>query len=369
MIKICHISTVHSLYDDRIFYKECVSLAKAGFEVNLAIAHSKKTSLSGVQILPLKKHKNRLKRFIFGSWNAFWVALKSGAKICHFHDPELMFTGILLRIFGRKVIYDVHEDLPKQVLYKPWINSPTVRKITSKLIYIAEQFSCLFFNGIVTVTDDIFRKYKPKKTIIIRNLPLLSMGKNIKKKIVRPAEKTIFIYAGGLSPVRGIKEVITAFEAVKKQSELWLLGDWESIEYKNACLNSSNESYIKYLGYKKMEEVYEYIAVADVGIAMLYPIKNFVTSLPVKAFEYMRFAKPILMSDFEYWKEIFAGAAIFSDPKNTAQIAEKLNDLAGNKQEREKLGKQGLQKIESELSWEKEAEILIDFYKKMYDHS
>ena len=35
MIKVCHMTSAHSPHDTRIFYKECVSLAKAGYEVYL----------------------------------------------------------------------------------------------------------------------------------------------------------------------------------------------------------------------------------------------------------------------------------------------------------------------------------------------
>lgn len=52
-----------------------------------------------------------------------------------------------------------------------------------------------------------------------------------------------------------------------------------------------------------MDQVYPYIKAADIGIALLYPAKNYVTSLPVKAFEYMACQKPIIMSNFDYWKK------------------------------------------------------------------
>lgn len=35
MIKVCHMASAHGIEDDRIFHKECVSLAKAGYEVYL----------------------------------------------------------------------------------------------------------------------------------------------------------------------------------------------------------------------------------------------------------------------------------------------------------------------------------------------
>ena len=52
------------------------------------------------------------------SFRCFWLALKTNSKIYHFHDPELIPYAILLRLFGKKVIYDVHEDLPEDIVKK-----------------------------------------------------------------------------------------------------------------------------------------------------------------------------------------------------------------------------------------------------------
>ena len=49
------------------------------------------------------------------------TGLRQNARIFHFHDPELIPLGLLLRMLRHQVIYDVHEDLPRAILYKEWI--------------------------------------------------------------------------------------------------------------------------------------------------------------------------------------------------------------------------------------------------------
>jgi len=362
--RICHISTVHSANDDRIFYKECVSLLHHGYEVFFVVPNDKDEVVDGVNIRSIAKPKGRLSRLFKAQWQALKTALKTKSAIYHFHDPELMFLGVVLKILGKKVVYDVHEDLPKQILYKPWISSSMVRNLLSKLIYAFEQFSCLLFDGIVSVTDDIAKKYSSSKTIILRNLPINAIVQSLdtQTKIEEKKDKVVFIYAGGLTKIRGIEEVCQAIAMHKDKAELWLLGPWESDAYRNACMLDDS---IKYLGFKTMPEVYALIKQADVGIAMLYPIKNYITSLPIKAFEYMAFGKPILMSDFDYWKHVFEGTALFADAYDVDNIASKVKQFVEDKDLRSRLGEVGYALVRNELNWEKEAEKLFSLYNRI----
>lgn len=362
--KVCHISTVHSLFDDRIFFKECKSLQNAGFEVVLAIPHSKAEIIDYINIVPLIIPNGRLTRLFKGSLLAFRAALKSKATIIHFHDPELMGVGLLLKLAGKKIIYDVHEDLPKQILYKEWLKPTFLRHFLSFLILIFEKFCCLFFNSIIAVTEDIKNKYNPKKTILLRNLPIIKLLENIENKEIQKTKFTI-IYTGGLSLIRGIKEILDAVAQLKGEVELWLLGSFESESYESACRNAEGWRYTKYFGQVKLNEVFAYTAKADVGISTLYPIKNYLTSLPVKAFEYMALEKPIIMSNFNYWKTIFAKCAIFVNPHATNEIAQAILTLKNNPELCASLGKLGKQRVSEELSWEKEQIKLIDLYKKL----
>jgi glycosyltransferase involved in cell wall biosynthesis len=360
-IKVCHISTVHFYNDDRILYKQCCSLAQAGYEVFFVVPHTKREKVMGVEVVPLKRTSSRFYRVFVLSFVAMGKALGTGSAIFHFHDPELMGIGVLLKLMGKKVIYDVHEDLPKQLLYKRWISSELIKKSLSSFIKGLEQFCCLFYNRIMPATPDIAAKFSKKKTVLIRNLAILKLIDRVQPAAVN-SEKIKLIYVGGFSDIRGIKETIRALEILNGKAELWLLGAWATEAYEKACKEMEGYKYVTHFGMFPLEEVYPYIKKADIGMALLYPAKNYITSLPVKSFEYMACEKPMIMSDFVYWKEVFKGCALFIDPMNPIMIVEAVLKLDSDKQLAADLAKRGRELLLQEYSWEAESVKLINAY-------
>ncbi|MBN1338009.1 MAG: glycosyltransferase family 4 protein [Bacteroidales bacterium] len=362
--KICHISTVHPALDDRIFYKECSSLAEAGYEVMYIVQHPRDEKIGNVNILALSEFKNRFVRFFKGNFLAIKLCLWTGARLCHFHDPELMPAGVILRILGKKVVYDVHEDLPGQALYKEWIRSGLIRMLASGLILVAEKISCLFFNGIAAATQDIQKKYPPRKTILLRNFPVTALIER-SRPFSFPDKKFRLVYAGGLTKIRGIREIIDAVGLLHGKVELILIGKFSDDGFFDQCRLSTGWRYVNYIGHIKHEDVFGYVAACDAAIAMLYPVKNYLTSLPVKAFEYMALRKPMILSGFPFWKETFANCAIFADPYNPEDIAESITRLAENRVLAAELGQNGKRAVEQGFSWEREEKELLNLYQRI----
>jgi len=122
--KVCVITSAHPALNTRPFYKEAISLVKEGYDVIMIAQHNKNEVVDGVKIIALPKPKNRFYRMFVTTLNVFRLALKQKANVYHFHDPELIPIGLLLKFFTKaKVIYDVHEDYEAKILNKNWISS------------------------------------------------------------------------------------------------------------------------------------------------------------------------------------------------------------------------------------------------------
>src|SRR5208283_5204862 len=122
-LKGVHLSSVHPPHDNRIFWKECLTLAGAGYGVSLVVCDAvpRWTASNQVAVISVRRRPGRFGRILISTVAVARAGLRLNADLYHFHDPELIPLGLLLRVLGKRVIYDVHEDLPRDILIKTWI--------------------------------------------------------------------------------------------------------------------------------------------------------------------------------------------------------------------------------------------------------
>ena len=208
-MKVCHFTSVHKPDDIRIFHKECVSLAQAGHEVYLVATNVQDKVLDGVQILGVNgSYSGRISRMLNLSMEVYQKALEVDAEIYHFHDPELLRFALKLKRKGKKVIYDSHEDVPRQILAKFWIPK-LFRKMISVSFEKYENYVSKRLSAIVTSTPHIkdrFVQINPNTTAVC-NYPLLTELMESSELAKKNEE---ICYVGGISEVRGINELMDA---------------------------------------------------------------------------------------------------------------------------------------------------------------
>ena len=176
MYKVSHLSSVHTRYDTRIFLKQCSSLAKdLNFEVNLIVADNKPDEVkNNFSIKSIGSFNGRFDRLLNSNKRIFQKAMEVNSDIYQLHDPELIPVGLKLLKKGKKVIFDAHEDLPKQLKSKPYLNTffkmalPVVAKIY-------ESWACKKYTAIFSATPMITEKFKSinKNSHTINNFPIL----------------------------------------------------------------------------------------------------------------------------------------------------------------------------------------------------
>lgn len=365
MIKVCHITSVHKSNDVRIFEKECVSLAKAGFDVTLLAVNCKAGFFDGVNVVNVESNaKSRLSRMRTTVDKVYKAAVKVNAEIYHFHDPELLRIGKKLqKIHGKKVIYDSHEDLPRQILDKVWIPA-LLRKTVSRRMERYENKIASQLSGIVAATPHIENRFlqSNKNTVNVNNYPILE---KINIDIPWEKRKNEICYVGGIFNSRGVEQLVDAMESVNVR--LNLAGNYSPEALRETLIRKKGWQKVNELGFVGRDEIVNILRKSKVGIVTLLPTRAYIDSLPIKMFEYMAAGIPVIASDFPLWKSIIEknNCGICVDPLSPGKIAEAINSLFANEKLAEEMGRNGRNAALKFYSWEKEADKLVEFYKKI----
>lgn len=367
--KVCILTSVHIPFDTRIFHKQAKTLAKAGYDVTLIAQHDKDEIVEGIKIIAIPRPKNRIERVFGLTLRVLVLAIKQNADLYHFHDPELIPAGLALKLLDKKVIYDVHEDYGKSVQLSYYLPVYT-RKITAKTVDIVERLSSIFFDNVITATDDIHKKFSSNKdALTIQNFPLLSKFAHI--KINKSDNKGNFnlIYIGGLTQERGIIEIIQAMEHLDSHSNIKLIlgGKFSPDSFEKKVNDLEAFKNVEYLGFINQDEAWLRMAQADVGIVCFYPEGNHINAMPNKLFEYMAAGLPIIASNFPLWKTIVEGnkCGVCVDPFKPDEIARGIEYLKEHTELREEMGKNGIKMVFEKYNWEKESIKLLQIYEKL----
>jgi len=364
--RVCVVTTVHPPTDTRIFYRECKTLAAAGYEVILLAPGADGRSSEGIEQIDLRRWRSRLLRLALGQPLVFASSMRQRADVYHLQDPELAPLGLVLKLLGKRVILDVHEDVPQQILAKSWIPR-AIRPCLSRTYGGLERFAVRCFDATIAATQPIADRLRGRQTIVVRNYPILSM---FSAPAVKEDDFTA-IYVGGLSEERGLWEMIEAVEGLRLPSgrrvRLRLVGPVHSESLRRRLLERNREGPVEWVGVVEPEQVYQYLARAHVGLVCLHPVPRFIEALPVKLFEYMAAGLPVIASDFPAWKEILEAGqcGMTVDPLDAGALAEAIAFLVDHPEVCDGQGLRARRAAEAEYNWDKEARKLIDVYERV----
>jgi len=368
-LKVSHLSSHHSPLSVRILKKQCRSLSNAGYEVVYIVPGNGESIKDNVKFDYINPSKGFINRVFIKPFKVYLKAKKNNSEVYHFHDPELILFGLLLKYRGKKVVYDIHEDLPAKIssINKPYLKS--LFKIASFIVDKFEKFAVKKFDMNITVNEEIKSRFKTENVEIVTNYPIIELFKKVETTSIaeHDSSKITFIYAGLLNEIRGIKQIIEALSLVSDNVQLILIGSWQSDDYRNECENLIGWKKTHYKGLLTLEEAYMEIKKANFSIINFMPLKNHLNSMPNKAFEYMAAGKPIIMSDFPYWRKLFNECAVFVDPEDPKSISRGIKILAEDESLRKKMGENAIKMIEKKYSWEAESEKLINSYRKVIE--
>lgn len=368
MPHVVHLTTVHVPFDTRIFHKECRTLVEAGYRVSLITSHPRHGPVDGVELIPVPRYSSRAARMTAGTWSVFRLARALQADLYHFHDPELLPMGVLLKqTTDGRVIYDAHENYARQLGARGWMPD-ALRGVLPRAAGMVEQASARSFDAVVCATEHIAALFPATRTVVVKNYPFRAAAEAEPDPRQYAPGNYQLIYTGGWSGHRGVYQIVQALGHVTlPDARLTLLGRCVDPGVQQQAMQLQGYARVDYHGMVPYDRLYQHMRSSAVGMICSQPQHDYDMAQPNKLFEYMSAGLPVIASNFPLWREVVEGShcGLTVDPTRPQDIAEAIDRLLAAPQLRREMGENGRQAVLQTYNWNPEGQKLVQLYKEL----
>lgn len=367
--RVLHVSSAHRASDGRISRKEAASLAAAGYEVTvLALVRAKNVQFHGdFKVVEYGRPSSRTYRFLIRlPWLASFC-LRRRYDVYHLHDPELILLGFVLRLCGRRVIYDAHEAYPMVILDREWIPS-LIKPLLSSVWWRIESAFVRHADLTVAAHETVRDQFKEGPVVVVRNFPIVS-DLNLESATPMAERPARIIYHGDLTRQRGLFSMVEAMDNVA-DANLHIAGSLTPFDEREMG-RFDGARRTRYLGWLDGPALALELDHARAGLALLHPTNNYLKIRPNKLYEYMAAGLPVIASNFSHWRPIVEEnqCGILVDPLDPTAIAEAINRILEHPDEATEMGRRGRAAVESQFNWQQEHTKLVCAYDRLWSEN
>lgn len=366
---IAHLTSHHNILDNRIFYRECCSLADAGYNVVLIAQHDRDETRNGVRICAVPPYRNRLERVTLTAFRVVRRAWRERPAIFHFHDPELIPWGFLLHLLGKQVIYDVHEDFSQAAGVRPWLPR-RLRPLLARAVEVVNHVARRSFT--IVIAERYYARSFPGALEVLNYAKLEDYAKVLAiRRAPEQLECIRLLYSGSVTESRGALHLLSLLDHLPATAQLHLIGQC-AVESLRGRLEATAQGEPRlrleigagWVPYAKILSAYEEPWLA--GLALFPDSPHYREKELTKFFEYMAAGLPIVCSDFPAWRAIVEqhGVGLCVDPE---QPAAAIHWLAEHPIEAAAMGERGRRLVRERFNWDCQARGLLGLYRQLLD--
>lgn len=225
------------------------------------------------------------------------------ASVIYVHTmPDFMvFAALIPKLFGAKVVLDVHDMMPELFMSKFGLSE---KHIVVSLIKLQERLSCALANAVICVHEPhkqvlLKRGINPRKLNVVINVPDPVMFGATRDPIEGDANGLSIVYHGTIAKRLGLDLAVSAFALVIKiypEAKFFIYGDGDAAPALKTQIASAGleRSVIFTNQFFKVEDIPALVGNATAGV--IPNRRDLATEymLPVKLLEYVHLGIPVV---------------------------------------------------------------------------
>ena len=303
----------------------------------------------------------------------------------HIHDiriAEAVFKAN--KKYDLPTVLDLHDNLPEVMKLYPHLQKfPGKQLISPQKWKEKEEEFIATADKVITVSNEFIDEVVSRtnidndKIILVPNTVSESFYINAKVDTSKSEKyKDIFVilYLGDTGLRRGLQTAIEAVNILKdniSNLKLVIVGKSTTDKILKKLVEDLDlNSYVDFEGWKDISLFPSYIMASNICISPLHRNIQHDVAYANKLFQYMSFAKPVIVSNAIAQKNLIdrTKSGLVHKEKNSIDFAEKVLELYNDPELRKRLGKNGKKFIEEEFVWEKVSQSLVDIYNEFEEN-
>lgn len=385
--RICHVVFEHSIFDGRIFFKEAVSLARAGYDVVLLVPRlpggwlGRKREHRLAEDAPLVREGVRFESYACPTWLPRAFGLRRAVcrrailgclrrlepDLCHFHEDGLTMevAAEVKQVLPRtKLVFDYHEFF----LHRLRLTHAKRRSI-GRFVALEDRMLASV-DGLATVSDLISRYYET-----LTDAPVVTVMNSQSARTfpagahVHPPDTTFrVVHEGRMLFDRGLRVLVEAARLVRSpRVQFLLVGDLPRAErawFEAQTAQDGTEGRFQVTGMVPYPEVPGWLLRGQAGVCLIQA-PNGLTGAPNKFFNYLRFGLPVLTLEHPIMGPLVRRAQcgeVFSRVDAARALAAAIDRLAEDPARLSGMSDAATRLFTEELNWERMEERLLGLY-------
>jgi glycosyltransferase involved in cell wall biosynthesis len=379
---IVFLSSAHPPEDKRVFAKQAITLAEAGYRVTHVCPHpgegADSYEKSGVRIVTYRRGRRILQRAL-GVFALARRGLAEKPDALHCNEVDSWVSGLVAKLASRgrvRVVFDVHEHYPSTFAESRF--PPALRSAVAATLRMLFRALTPFTSRIVfakrTVAPDFPARYWPgagARGVLVQNFSPRAGLPAVPAVAREAAAPLTLIHVGLISRLRGWPQLLEAMARLAVPPHLRVIGtfnDGSEPEFLAEAERLGLRERIRHDAWMPFDTMMEACAAADIGLVLFQPgTQNHVFASPHKLFDYWLAGLPVIAPDFAVEVQAFmqdAGGGLLVDPADPEAIAAAITQLA-DPARRAALGQAGRAAVLDRYNWETEAAKLLAMYRAL----